>query len=336
MDLSAGAYGCLLGPAGAGKTALLLALCGLAGRANSLTLGGVALQHLPPHRRRFALLARGGHPPIGASCAAALHGAMAARGIPRRQRAARVAALLAGFALDGATRAARLPPDATLRLRLACAYATDPVLILLDDPLAGAGDPAAAIDWLRATQRRHAIPVLHATPDRAQAFALADRIVLMDSGRVLQQGSPAQLYDAPTSLFVARRLGAANVLPGTLLGVADDIAEVRLDCGPVIEADPPAADLGPGDACQVLLRPERIALSRVAAAELGPAAISAVIRDITHGGDAIRLTLALGTETDIAVIRGAAAGMLGLAPGGTVSVAWQSRHALVFPAGGAG
>jgi ABC-type Fe3+/spermidine/putrescine transport system ATPase subunit len=215
-------------------------------------------------------------------------------------------------------------------VRLAGALAGEPRLLLLDDPLAGWTDRRPAIDLLRETAARHGVTVLHATPLRAEAFALASHLVLLERGRVLQAGGAAALYDRPDTLAIARLLGPANVLAGRIDRIEDDVALVRLDCGPLIEADPPRGAAAAGVACQVLLRPERVSVSPLAPAELGESAIAAVLREVTPMGDSIRLVLALGADAEIVVTRSAAIGARGLVPGRTVSVAWRSQHALTF------
>jgi putrescine transport system ATP-binding protein len=330
LDLPAGGYGCLFGPAGAGKTAWLRAIAGLATRSGALALDGISLHGVPAGRRGVALLAAGAAPLPFARVAACLRFAQRSRGIPAAGRITAQAALLAAFELDGAADPARPDPLHRLRVRLATALAGEPRLLLMDDPLADCTDAQPAIDLLRGVGARRGLTVLHATRRRAEAFALATHLVLMDQGRVLQAGPAAALYDRPDSLDIARRLGPANVLAGRIESVEDDVARVRLDCGPVVEADPPRQHAPAGAACQVLLRPERISVSPLAPAELGDGAVAAVLRELTPMGDSIRLVLALGADAPIEVVRSAAIGARGLVPGRTVSVAWRSAHALCF------
>jgi putative spermidine/putrescine transport system ATP-binding protein len=292
--------------------------------ADGVDLGGIAVR-----RRGFALLTRPSpHAGLGQVGSWLRFSQQSRKTAPGRRAQVRTA-LLTAFELDETAELARLDAQGRLRARLAAALAGEPRLLLLDDPLAGCTDAAPAIEVLRAVMRR-GVTVLHATPRRDEAFALADRLVLLEAGHVLQAGTAAALYDRPDSLTIARRLGPANVLPGRIVAVENDVAVVRLDCGPVIEADPPGGKATADAPCQVLLRPERVSVSPLPPAELGSGAIAAVVREVTHMGDAIRLVLAIGTDADIVVMRSAAIGARGLEPGRTVSVAWQSRHALTF------
>jgi ABC-type Fe3+/spermidine/putrescine transport system ATPase subunit len=330
LVLLAGGYGCLLGPAGAGTSALLRAVAGLVPCSGRINVDGSLLHGTPPGRREFALIDGAGTGFGFGSVAGCLRFAQRARGIPPVRRAQRMAALLAEFDLDGEADPASGDPFQQVRVRLAAALAGEPRLLLLDDPLAGCADRQPAIDLLRATAARHRISVLHATPRREEAFALASHLVLMNGGRVLQAGTAAALYDRPDTLDIAVRLGPANLLPGRIERIEDDVAEVRLECGPLIEADPPRGDAAAGAACRVLLRPERVSVSPLAPAELGEAAVAAVLREVTSMGDTFRLVLALGADAEIVVTRSAAIGARGLVPGRTVSVAWRSQHALTF------
>jgi ABC-type Fe3+/spermidine/putrescine transport system ATPase subunit len=314
ITLPAGAYTCVLGPPGAGKTRLLGAIARDPGAAG-LT------------KAEIAILPQGGPPPRLPKLDAALRQALAKRGVPSGQLDHRVAALLADWSVDAPT----LDAASGLRARLALAFAAIPSLLLLDDPFAHTGDWTETADLLHDATRRCGLTVLHATPRREEAFALADRLILLDRGQLVQEGPLATLYERPASLAIAKRLGRANLLQGTILDIDNDVATVQLACGPVIEADPPAGpEPLPGTACIVLLRPERIAITSVAAADLGSTAIAAVLRDVTHRGDTLVLRAAIGTDTDLIVVRPAVAGAAGLVAGRTVSVAWQSQHALTF------
>jgi ABC-type Fe3+/spermidine/putrescine transport system ATPase subunit len=154
------------------------------------------------------------------------------------------------------------------------------------------------------------------------ARALADRIAVLRDGTIVQAGTPRALYDHPADLLVAACLGEINRLPGTLRAVEDGIAEVALDAGPVVEAA--IGDVAePGSRCEILIRPERVALAAASAAELGAGAIPAVIRAIRDHGDHVVVTVAVGGSR-LVVRRPSAAG---LAIGRNVAIAWQAPHA---------
>jgi ABC-type Fe3+/spermidine/putrescine transport system ATPase subunit len=330
LDLQPGAYACLLGPEGAGKTRTLRAIAGLDRSTGSITLDATPIDRLPPRRRTLALL--GAHNSLApfATIGAALRAAQTARGLTGPSLARRRETLLDAWHLDPRADPQTLDAEHRLRARLAAALASEPRLLLLDDPLSTCPTPQAVIDQLRAAAAEASLTVLHATPRTDEAFALADTLILLDAGTVLQQGPAASLYERPNTLAIARRLGPANTLQGAIESLEDDIAQVRLDCGPLIEADPPETEVAPGVRCTVLIRPEQISVSPLTPAELGPGAIAAVLRSISIQGGAMRLVAAVGTDADLLITRPAALGTRGLIPGRTISLAWQSRHARTF------
>ena len=169
-----------------------------------------------------------------------------------------------------------------------------------------------------------------ATRDAALALALGGRAAVLEGGALLQSGPVQRLYDAPATARVARLLGEANCLPGTVESVEDDIALVRLDCGLTVEATATAAE--PGGACLVFVRPERIAVAAGTAAAMGEGALPATVTALAWRGDHVRLTLALG-EDGAGDAGGDAAGRRAAGrPGGRAGGGgrWQARHARVL------
>ncbi len=226
----------------------------------------------------------------------------------------------------------RAAPEAGFAAALTAARRARPRALVLNAPLDALPDAAPHLATLRQLVAAHRLTLLHLTRRRDIAFG-TDRVALLDAGRLLQLGPPATLYERPASLRAAELTGAINCLPGTLLGCANDEARIRLDCGPVIEAYAPSDFLLPGSPCVVVLRPERIAVTPLATAELGGQAVAAVLRDVIHQGETIRLIAAIGTDTSLTILRPSALGQRNLAPGRAVSVAWQASQAMVFPAG---
>jgi ABC-type Fe3+/spermidine/putrescine transport system ATPase subunit len=161
---------------------------------------------------------------------------------------------------------------------------------------------------------------------------LSDRIAVLAGGRLRQAGTPLALYEEPASAFVAGFLGENNRLTGTVVGLDEERASVRLDCGPTVEAV--LADAGLGEPCVVSVRPERIAVAAVAAAEMGEGALPATVRDVIFQGDHIRLRLEVGLPgappSAVSVKRPAGVPLAGLQPGQPAAIAWQPHHARAF------
>lgn len=213
----------VLGPSGSGKSTMLRAVAGLqrldAGR---VLLGGRDVTDVPPHRRGVGLMfqdhALFPHQDVAGNVAFGLR----MQGRPVREIGPRVAELLELVDLPGfgPRSIATLSGGEQQRVALARALAPEPAVLLLDEPL-GALDRTLRehlLAELRSLFTRLGLTVVAVTHDQGEAFSLADRVVVMDAGRVLQSGPPAQLWDAPVSRRVARLLGFANVLDVEVVG----------------------------------------------------------------------------------------------------------------------
>lgn len=209
----------LLGPSGCGKTTLLRIVAGLtAADQGRVLLDGVDLDGVPTHRRGIGLMfqdhALFPHRDVGANVEFGLRMA----GMASAERAARVAEVLELVGLPGWERRAVGPLSGGERQRvaLARALAPSPRLLLLDEPL-GALDRSLRdrlVPELGALFRSVGVTVVHVTHDQSEALGLADRVVVMDRGGIVQQGPPEQLWSHPANAFVARFLGFANVTEG--------------------------------------------------------------------------------------------------------------------------
>ncbi len=342
LEVAAGETLSLLGPSGAGKTSVLMLLAGFA-RPDSgeIFLDGRRVEHTPPQRRGIGMVFP--TPALFTHLNLAENVAFALRhddGLFGRRRApagsdTRVAAALARVGLGGlgGLMPAQLSPEQQHRAALARALSFAPKLLLLDEPFAQL-DPAARE---RLQDLLHALPgtattIIHATSDAAEALAVADRIAVLDRGELLQIGPAQTLYDAPNDLRVARLLGPVNAIPGRVEALEDDLAVVRLACGPVVEAL--AIDVAAGVDCMVAIRPERIAVAGITAEELGDGAMSATVLEMRARGDHTRLRLAIGepggAQAELIVQRPAGVPLSGLQPGQEAAIAWQPHHARAF------
>ena len=217
LDLAAGETVALLGPSGCGKSSLLRAIAGLEPlAAGSITLDGGPIGSAPPEARPFGLMfqdhALFPHRDVGQNVEFGLRMA----GVDAAQRSARVGALLDLVGLAGYERrgVATLSGGEAQRVALARALAPGPRVLLLDEPL-GSLDRHLRdrlIAELPAVLEAAGTAAIHVTHDHDEAFALGDRIGVMDSGRLHQVGPPAEVWAAPRSLAVARVLGHTNVV----------------------------------------------------------------------------------------------------------------------------
>jgi len=264
LDIAAGEYVALLGPSGCGKTTLLSVLGGfVVPTAGRVLIGGRDLTQVPPARRPtttvFQDYALFPHMSLRDNVGFGLRMA----GMGRRDRHARAEDKLAmvGLGAEAGKRPHELSGGQRQRVALARALAVEPDVLLLDEPL-GALDlklRRAMQDELKAIQRRIGTTFVHVTHDQEEAMAIADRIVVMNAGRIEDQGAPDRIYRRPASLFAAGFMGEMNRIPARPAA-----AGIETRFGPVpIAAPPGAVDL------ILCLRPEAIRTEAIGSEAIG-------------------------------------------------------------------
>jgi ABC-type Fe3+/spermidine/putrescine transport system ATPase subunit len=219
LDADAAEVVALLGPSGCGKTTTLRIVAGFErADSGSVTLAGRDLIRLPPHQRDIGLVfqdyALFPHMSVADNVAYGLR----RRGMAAAERARRVGEMLDLVRLSGldARRPAQLSGGQQQRVALARALAIDPRLLLLDEPLSNLDAKLRHTlqTELRQILTRIGTTTLIVTHDQEEAMALADRIAIMAQGRVLQIGTPREVYAQPACRFVAEFLGQALWLEG--------------------------------------------------------------------------------------------------------------------------
>lgn len=219
---------CVLGPSGSGKSTLLRVVAGLQGvSAGRVLLGGADQAAVPVHRQGVGLMFQDHqlfpHRDVGGNVAFGLRMRGGGRG-SKQAYEARVAELLELVGLPGARRraVASLSGGEQQRVALARALAPSPRLLMLDEPLGqlDRGLRERLVVELRGLFSGLGTTVLAVTHDQGEAFALADRVVVMRDGRIAQAGSPLEVWERPASEFVARFLGFENVATAVVAGGA--------------------------------------------------------------------------------------------------------------------
>jgi ABC-type Fe3+/spermidine/putrescine transport system ATPase subunit len=218
LEVAAGEFVALLGSSGCGKTTLLRAISGFAPvRAGRILIGGKDVTHAPPERRGIAMVfqsyALWPHMTTAQNVAYGLR----LRGTGRVERARRVKEVLTllGLAGLGQRPVTQLSGGQRQRVALGRALAVNPGILLLDEPLSNldARVRQSVRHEIKALQSQLGITAIHVTHDREEAMVMADRIAILDAGRVVQQGPPEAIYNLPASPFVATFMGADNVIP---------------------------------------------------------------------------------------------------------------------------
>jgi ABC-type Fe3+/spermidine/putrescine transport system ATPase subunit len=338
LDVAEGELFCLLGPSGCGKTTLLRLIGGYAEPdAGTVAVGGEDVTSLPLERRNIGMVFQSYalFPHMTARQNVAF--GLAARRVPRAERAQRVERMLDRVGLNPATRGRRprsLSGGEQQRVAIARALVVEPRLLLLDEPLASLDRRLreAMRRELKALQQRTGVATVMVTHDQEDALFLADRIGVMAGGRLLQVGTPDELYDRPRLPFVARFLGDANILPVTSCGAGwvELAGSLRV----------PTADLrgreGGGDGGAVLVRPERLLVAASAPPDRAAAAVATVemvtflgadrqielVLPGTNGGGVLRLLARVRPEA-VPPVRAGDRLFVGVAPRG----AWRLPEA---------
>ncbi|MFD7440662.1 ABC transporter ATP-binding protein [Streptomyces sp. NPDC059909] len=271
---------CVLGPSGSGKSTLLRAVAGLQPlAAGRVLLGGADQAGVPVHRRGVGLMFQDHQlfpqRDVGGNVAFGLR----MHGVPKAEQRRRVEELLELVGLPGAGKrsVAALSGGEQQRVALARALAPRPRLLMLDEPL-GQLDRTLRerlVVELRELFGQLGTTVLAVTHDQGEAFALADRVVVMRDGRIAQSGTPREVWQWPASEFVARFLGFDNVVPATVTGEAADTPWGKI---PV----PPGSPQG---ACRLLVRPAAV---RLGAADEG---LPCVVESLTFRGHHVAVRL---------------------------------------------
>ncbi len=277
LTIRANEFFTLLGPSGCGKTTLLRLIAGFETQdEGSILVHGQSLDGLPPFRRPvntvFQSYAVFPHMSVEENIAFGLQ-------MQRRSRAhiaSRVKEMLALVRLEGLEKRkpAQLSGGQQQRVALARALATQPRVLLLDEPL-------SALDQklrggmqleLKRLQNEVGITFIFVTHDQHEALTMSDRIAVMNAGKILQLGTPAEIYERPTARFVADFIGDTNLIEARRVGPT----RFRILSGVEIEAD----EAGPvGDEVILAVRPERTVL---AAPGQGP--LAGTIEQIVYEG----------------------------------------------------
>jgi len=317
---------CLLGPSGCGKTTTLRIVAGLETMdKGAITLDGQSLAEVAVHRRGFGLMfqdfALFPHKDVAANVAFGLR----MQGMPSGQVQARVAEMLNLVGLTGyeRRRVYDLSGGEQQRVALARSLAPGPRLVMLDEPL-GSLDRALReelLNELRAILKRVGVTTLYVTHDQQEAFAIADRVLIMNRGQIVQQGTPQQVYRRPASPWVARFLGLSNLLPGRVAAAEPGQVMVDTALGRVMpDAGGPVAA---GQAVTVLIRPEAARLTGECPAGNG-LAVEGTVSETSFRGGHVRLVVRPGAAPEVELAFELAAGAAELpGPGEAISLVLQ-------------
>ncbi len=292
LDIQDGEFIVFVGPSGCGKSTLLRCIAGLEEiSSGELFIGGQLVNEVPPSKRGIAMVFQSyalyPHMTVAENMAFGLklagHSKMEISAAV--QRAAQI--LQIESLLDRRPKA--LSGGQRQRVAIGRAIVRKPGVFLFDEPLSNL-DAGLRVQMRVELARLHrdlATTMVYVTHDQVEAMTLANRIVVLNQGRIEQVGAPLELYHHPANRFVAGFIGSPkmNFLPCTLLSATDLEARVRLEDGTVLSASADARGLGEGTALTLGIRPERLLAETMP--DEGTASVSVIVAE--HLGDTVFL-----------------------------------------------
>ena len=338
LEVAKGEIFCLLGASGCGKTTLLRLIAGFEDAdAGSILIAGTDMTGVPPYRRPVNLMFQSyalfPHMTVAANVAFGLQ----QERLPRSEITLRVGAMLELVHLSEFARRKphQLSGGQRQRVALARALVKRPTLLLLDEPLAALDRKlrqATQFELVK-LQRELGVTFVIVTHDQEEAMTLANRIGVMQAGRIVQVGSPQTIYEQPVNRFVADFVGTANLFAGRIVDTDSDRA--LLDCadlGITIELRQ-TCKLARGETATLMLRPEQITLAAPASAA-APNTVSGILAATAYVGDAWIHEVALASGCLVKVtMPNAQRRDPGIAiPGSAVALSWDPGSGVLVDA----
>ena len=358
LQIEGGEFFSLLGPSGCGKTTTLRIIGGFVyPTSGEVFINGEPMKQTPPYRRPvntvFQNYALFPHKTVAQNIAFGLQ----MKKMPKAKTVSEVERFLELIRLPGYgnRKPSELSGGEKQRVALARALINQPTILLLDEPL-------AALDLqlrkqmqieLKTLQRQVGITFVYVTHDQGEALALSDRIAVMRDGKLLQVGTPDEIYDSPQNRFVANFIGTSNFFEGTLSRLETTLTPVAR--GPVprdatttkfatvaLATEPPSqivgkhnGDVQPGDSVTVAIRPERIDITAMVGETLGldiTSRLNGIIQDESYLGTTLEYTVQTDYPTPVIVHQqNTGAGETHrFRRGDKVSLTWRAENAIVL------
>lgn len=340
LSIGEGEFFALLGPSGCGKTTLLRMLAGFeTPDSGSILLDGKDLTAVRPWNRpvnmMFQSYALFPHMSVYDNIAYGLR----QEGLPAAEvdRRVRNALELIGLPELAKRKPGNLSGGQKQRVALARAIVKQPRVLLLDEPLA-ALDRKLRVEMrleLKRLQNEVGIAFVFVTHDQEEALTMADRAAVMKDGKVMQVGTPEELYNAPANLYVAQFIGEANVFAGQLDYID---SEWQLECDGqafcVSAAEVHRSGLAKGEQAALVIRPERIEIAPTSASNSAGEqnSVQGQILEIAYLGTAYNLVVQTVTDRRLfAQIQAADFSSSAFRVGDTIRISWKVEHGILVP-----
>jgi spermidine/putrescine transport system ATP-binding protein len=339
LEIRKGEFFSILGPSGSGKTSTLRLLAGFeTPDEGDILIEGCPMLGVPPNRRPVNLVFQSyalfPHLTVAGNVAFGLE----MRRVPRSEIQSRVTAMLEMVRL--ASKQDRLPAQLSggeqQRVALARALVNHPAVLLLDEPL-GALDQQLRQDMqveLKSIQEQVGITFVCVTHHQEEALTMSDRVAVMNQGRLLQVGTPQDVYETPASIFVANFVGVSNAFNGQMIECDGMRCAIRSELLPnirLIHARAPAMGTT-GAAVTLILRPERLHLSRDGRRQEFDNAVQARVIKAMYNGSEMQYQLELADSLRWhARVTNSGMDQKRFLPGESVYVHWNVEEGVVLP-----
>ncbi|MFD1193692.1 ABC transporter ATP-binding protein [Seohaeicola saemankumensis] len=327
LDIPEGSFCTLLGPSGCGKTTTLRMVAGLLDPTEGdISIGGKRVNDIPIHKRNLGIVFQNYALFPHRTVAQNVGFGLKYRNVDRASAARRVAQALELVQLPHLSQ--RYPSELSggqqQRIALARAVVIEPDVLLLDEPLS-ALDANLREDMrveLKNIQTRLGVTSIFVTHDQSEALAMSDQIIVMSEGRIEQVGPPAEVYNTPATEFVARFLGAANILPARVTDRrGDDLALDVPGFARVVIPRARAPHLGDAPDARLVIRAEKLHLMPQDSRDDKAMMIPAKVEGVDYQGQSARYFLRVGDHAlqainmiDVAPFRAGDSVMLRLLP----------------------
>lgn len=332
IDIDAGEFVTVLGPSGSGKTTVLMMLAGLVEpTSGKISIGGRDVTRIGPQHRGLGVVFQSyalfPHLSIAENLAFPLR--MRRWGEAQIKRKVEEMLALVRLPSVGCRAPSQLSGGQQQRVALARALIFDPPVLLLDEPLS-ALDKKLRENMqfeIREIHRKLGLTVINVTHDQSEALAMSDRVVVMRDGRVVQSGTPRELYEEPASSFVADFLGTSNFVHGVVQEIDENGQGVFVTDGG-LRCHVRAGSIRVGERARLMLRPERVMLDDTQAAEQR---LKGYVAEVAYTGELVRYRVALSDVDMIEVTLQNKKGHLAQKElGSAVTIGWRLEDQRLF------
>ncbi|WP_137392184.1 ABC transporter ATP-binding protein [Rhodoligotrophos defluvii] len=335
LDIDAGTFVAIMGPSGCGKTTTLRMLAGLeAPTSGRILFNGADITHQKPWERNMPMVWQSlalfpfldvlGNVTFGLKMS----------GLAKAERDGRAMRWLErlGIAPLAHANIGKISGGQAQRVALARALVTEPNVLLLDEPLS-ALDAHLVVRMqaeLTKLQKELGITFVYVTHSQSEAFAMADRVVIMNEGRIQQNGTPREVFRRPANRFVAEFVGTNNIIEGRVAALSGGMATVETTLGSF--QAPAGAGLAVGRAVDLVISADRVRLARVKPEDIAAVPVTVISEQFV--GTMVTVHLDAGTERNIRVqMPQHAFDALDLTRGDRLYASWLAEDALLLTTG---